>query len=184
MTAKRSLYEMPKNFPEVPKKKSVELGGDDSLGGMFGGNTLLYFFVGITAVSMGVSMFLYREVKNVKSSISTINNEIKELKEQSESIEENTNIVRGLDEKVNKMALMLQHSMMAKVPSPAPTKPPLKRGVPSRNLVSEKKELPSVEGVETKVSESGPFEDNEENDECEDGVCRIVPKKDGKILEI
>lgn len=165
MNSQRSAQEI------THKKKShTDLSPiDDPMGGMFGGNTLLYFFVGVATVSLGVSLFLYKEVKKVKTDISDISTEIKGFKEQSEAIEENTKLVQGLDDKVNKLGIMLQHTLANKM-APGPSSV----SVPPIPKVESETEVPvEVDNVKS----GGPF------DECEDGVCK-VPKKEGKILEI
>lgn len=162
----------------LPKKKHHEAlqTTDDPMGGLFGGNTLLYFFVGIATVSLGVSLFLYKEVKKVKKDVNDIGGEIKNLKEQSEIIEENTKLVQGLDEKVNKLGIMLQHSLSGKVTF---TPPPPKQTLTTPTATSEVKETKDDD-----TQSGGPFDDDrEDREDCEDGVCRI-PKKEGKILEI
>lgn len=146
---------------------------DDS---MNSNNMVQYVSVGAAAIAMGVCIFLYKEVKKLKSDMNDLTDEIKKL-ENNEQLEENTKTIQSLEEKVNQIATLMQHMAMRAGPKPpsmvTPEPIPVTRVsvVTSEVLPVKKDSEESIEDLpgneNTKIVNGGPTID------CEGGICDI-----------
>lgn len=144
------------------------------LGGMQ--NNMIYLAMGVAAVSLGTSIFLYREMKTIKSEVSELEKVNKTIKNTEKTLEENSQSVKELTDKVNQLGMMMQRILGGPPPS-APRPPDVSKISPKIEKKLEQN-LPNVEN--SKIVNGGPDDKN-----CEDGVCVIEPtKKDTKILSI
>lgn len=131
----------------IPKKRSTS---SDPMGqqivkgnsGILSNGNIMYALIGATAISLGIGIFLYREMKQLKSETSVLKKNINETKTK---LDESSDGIKNIYSKMNIMAknMQLMHNNMknsnikAQTLSSTPSyidQKNLERGVPSRNL--------------------------------------------------
>ena len=159
-----------------PTSPSQELVSSDM--GFLGGNNLLYMVIGAAGVSMGISVFLYREMKKLKSDVETI--QIKTSKDTKEQFEANSETIKSIDMKINQLAQNMQglHMYVRNTattngkplpPKPKPLPKPLSKPIGSN--------LPKPEGVSKVIITSGgpndpqPVVSAEKSSEEPNAIC-------------
>lgn len=180
------------------RRRVAETPFDESI--MGSPNMMMYLVVGVAAVSMGVSIFLYREVKKVKTDMTELSKDVKEIKENPE-LAENTKTIEELNDKVTQIGQMIQHLAMSRSPQRQATAPSDRTKNPHGIHVSDvgtilkpPQPVQSVAPVKESVPVELPKTENtviHKDDilklECDDdkGICKIPEvKKEGKILQI
>lgn len=150
------------------------------------GNMIQYVSVGVAAIAMGICIFLYKEVKKVKTDVIDISDEIKKL-QNNEQLEENTKTIQSLEEKVNQIGSLIQHMAIRQQQTP-PVNRPSQVVIPTKTVVKEEvvNNLPTPMGQEVKIIEGGPDDSvcNEDEGICEVPEVNDNNKKKKKILEI
>ena len=103
-------------------------------------NNMLYLAMGVAAISLGTSIFLYRELRNVKTEISEIGKVSETVKNTDKKLEENSESVKDLTDKVNQLGMMMQRIIGPRPPGPpgpsvpVQSKPPLARAEAQKPL--------------------------------------------------
>ena len=150
---------------------------------LMAGNNLTYIALGAVGISMGVSIFLYREMKKMKSDIDNIQK--KSISEINDNIESNTETVKNIDQKINQLAqnmqqlhIYMRNSAAANGRQPPPVPKPMPQPPPPQP------KLPKPDGVrKVKIVEGGPRDtgDNLEYSDVESHTPKIPP---AKIVEL
>lgn len=134
-------------------------------------SNMLYLVIGAAGVSMGVSIFLYRELKKIKSEYTLLKDN--DMKEQ---VDANTESLQTIETKLSQLAQNMQalHLMMK---NSSGLVQPQKAAQP---VVIERQIPVTPSNPDPKISEGGPVVIDIPNEEdCEEGVC--FPKDVDKI---
>ena len=183
-----------KRLVEPPSPKGVIATQPDN--GFLGGNNMLYLLIGAAGISLGVSVFMFREMRKLKLDVEHIQNN-KKFKEQ---LETNTEAVKVIDTKINNLAQNMQSlHLYIKNTAAVKGKPPPPSPVPMPKQ-EQKPKLPQPETTTAEVVHGGPKDppvappppqivkietiEEEKEEECEDGVCKIPDTEIPRIEEI
>lgn len=158
-----------KSAPQFPKgvdcqrQLPLDIAEDSAMGGVMGiiGNNLTYLIVGLLAVCFGICVFLYREIKNLKT----------ELQEAIEPLKKVTGLEKGVQTLENTIAQMVRMRPPPQMMRPSPQ---MMRPVPTGEQIKQKPPTPP----------KPPKPSQETEEECEGGVCEIPPPKKKKVIDL
>ena len=201
MSNRSTVSSSRKRLVEPPSPRPSQIVASEPEG-MLGGN-ILYMLIGAAGISMGASVFLYREMKKLKSDVEIVQK--KSNKETKEQIESNTEAVKSIEMKINQLAqnmqsmhIYMRNSAAASNTQPPPTPTPLPVAPPPQPKLpkpegekklqiskggprDEVKKQPQVKIIQIEEPEEEEEEEEEEieevEEECEGGVCKIDDKE-------
>lgn len=156
--------------PQSPRTSDAIVSVDER--GPIGGNSILYLVLAAAGISMGISVFLYREMRRLKTDLDVTQKKL--VNETKEANEETTQKLTQLAQNMQALHIYIKNNaeVMGRTPPPTPIELPKKEV-----------KLPKPEGTKkVEVLENGPdrpLVGSERNSDllCEDGVCAL-PKKD------
>ncbi len=152
-----------KRFVDPQSPKSTDIVADVSTGSS---NNILYLVLAAAGISMGLSVFLYREIKRMKFDIETMQKKI--VKETKESNEDTVDKITQLAQNMQDLHNYIKNNadVLGKLPPPEAVE------IPEKKI-----DLPKSEFAKTvEIHEGGPSSTTkvvEEENGCEDGVCPL-----------
>ena len=127
-----------------------------------GSSNILYLVLAAAGISMGLSVFLYREMKRMKIDMDVTQKKI--VKETKETSEETSQKITQLAQNMQALHIYIKNNaaVLGKPPPPQPVQIPDKEP-----------NLPKPDGVKkVQIVEGGPSSE-ESADLCEDGICLL-----------
>lgn len=141
--------------PQSPRTSDALVSVDEK--GPIGGNSILYLVLAAAGISMGLSVFLYREMRRLKSDLDVTQKKL--VNEAKEANEETAQKLAQLAQNMQALHIYIKNNaeVIGKTPPPMPIELPKKEV-----------KLPKPEGTKkVEVNEKGP------EAVCEDGVCAL-----------
>ena len=143
------------------------------------GCNMTYITIGAVGISIALSIFLYREMRKMKSEVLDLAKAVHDNDQQ----ELNTKSIENIEEQISQIKNMLQQ-MTQRSGGPSPAQ--LAAMEQARQAAMAAQKLPII-SENTEISENGPDDSNEndsEEEECDNDVCLVPKKKDKKVLHI
>jgi hypothetical protein len=163
-------------------------------------SNILYLVLAAAGISMGLSVFLYREMKRMKIDMDATQKKI--VNETKETSEETSQKINQLAQNMQALHIYIKNNaaVLGKPPPPQPVQIPDKEpnlpkpdGVKKVQIVEggpskeEERSTAATEGtqsVEAAQSAESDAQITESVDECEDGICLLPSeKKSVKIID-
>ena len=128
-----------------------------------GSSNILYLVLAAAGISMGLSVFLYREMKRMKIDMDVTQKKI--VKETKETSEETSQKITQLAQNMQALHIDIKNNaaVLGKPPPPQPVQIPDKEP-----------NLPKPDGVKkVQIVEGGPSSEESADLLCEDGICLL-----------
>jgi|LauGreDrversion4_2_1035121.scaffolds.fasta_scaffold148147_4 hypothetical protein len=128
-----------------------------------GSSNILYLVLAAAGISMGLSVFLYREMKRMKIDMDVTQKKI--VKETKETSEETSQKITQLAQNMQALHIYIKNNaaVLGKPPPPQPVQIPDKEP-----------NLPKPDGVKkVQIVEGGPSSEESGDLQCEDGICLL-----------
>ncbi len=144
-----------------------------------------YITLGAVGISIAMCIFLYRELRKMKSEIIDIAKTVHD----NEQLETNTKSIENINEQLTQIKNMLQQMTRGPPTQPSPNQAQAMAMAQAAAQARAAQAAQAAQALPTLSEDESPEpeseSESESEDECEDGVCEIPEtKKEKKVLQI